>query len=404
MSWLRLPTLLALALALLLAGCGEEETPPGLAGVSTERPAAALRAQLTDLLVGHPYRTALAVDADLAQGRDSDRFEQAVDQLDDTSLALSQIIEGLYGAETGERFLSLWREHVGLLLDYAAAKREDEDRAAERAMAGLEGFRAETSALLAAVNPNLSRGEMARRLGTGVDEMLAAIRAAAVRSPEEFERTREAAGDMPGLAAVLAEAIARQFPAEFPGRVDTSASRLRGRLTNRLTAHAHLLAATAVTGVRAGEGAARTGAARAALDENLRALGGVLAEVYGAASGEQFVGVWSEGIDLVEDLAAARRAEDADAMAQARSALEDWRVELVELMVGATPGLADEPVASALETHLDALDAAIGAAAGEDDDLAPRVVAAAQPMAALARLLAGGIARQFPGEFAATSG
>lgn len=402
MSWLRLPTLVALALALLLAGCGVEGPPPGLAGVSTERPAAALRAQLTDLLVGHVYHTALAVDADLVQGRDSERFEQAADQLDETSRALSGVLGGAYGAETGERFLALWREHVGLLLDYTAAKREDEEEAAERAIAGLERFRAEASALLAAINPNLSRAGMARELGVHVDEELAAIRAAAVRSPEAFERTREAAGRMPELAAVLAGAIARQFPAQFPGPPDTSASRLRARLTARLAAHAHLLATTAVTVARAGDGSVAAGAARAALDENLLALRGVLADVYGAAAGEQFRAAWSDGVDLVEELAAARRANDAEATAQARSALEDWRVEFVELAVSATPGLAAEPVASALETHLDALDAAIGAATGDDDDLAPRMVAAAQPMTSLARLLAAGIARQFPREFAAT--
>ncbi|HEV2769178.1 MAG TPA: hypothetical protein VGV40_03250 [Solirubrobacteraceae bacterium] len=402
MSLLRLPTLVALALALVLAGCGGEGTPPGLTGVATERPAAALRAQVTELLVGHVYRTALAVDADLVQGRDSERFEQAADQLDETSRALSGILGRAYGAETGERFLALWREHVGLLLDYTTAKRENEHEAAERAIAGLEGFRAEASTLVAAINPNLSRAWMARELGTLVDEELAAIRAAAVRSPEAFERTREAAGRMPGLAAVLAEAIARQFPAQFPGRPDTSASRLRARLTARLSAHAHLLATTAVTGARAGDTSVAAGAARAAVDENLRALRGVLAGVYGAAAGEQFRVVWSDGVALVEDLATARRAKDAEGTAQARGALENWRVEFVELAVSATPGLEAEPVASALETHLDALDAAIGAAAGDDDDLAPRVVAAAQPMASLARLLAAGIARQFPGEFAAT--
>jgi len=405
MSLLRLPTLLALVLALLLAGCGEEgETPPGLAGVSTERPAAALRAQLTDLLVGHVYRTALAVDADLAKGRDSERFEQAADQLDETSLALSRVIGEAYGAATQRRFLALWRRHVGLILDYTAAKREGEDEAAERAIAGLESFRGEMAALMAAVNPNLSRAEMARELGTHVDTVLAAIRAAAVRSPEAFERTREAAGQMPALAGMLAETIARQFPTVFPGRPDASASRLRARLTARLTAHAHLLAATAVTAARAGTSSAQAGAARAALEENLRALRGVLADVYGAASGEQFLALWREGADLVEDLAAARRAEDRDATALARSALKDWRAEFVDLLVSATPGLAAEPVASALEAHVDGLDAAIGAATGDDDDLAPRVVAAARPMATLARLLAAGIARQFPGEFAARGG
>lgn len=404
MSSLRVPAVLALLLALLLAGCGEEQTPPGLSGVPTERPAAVLRAQLTELLVGHVYRTDLAVDADLAQGPDSDRFEQATDELDDNSVALSQVIEAAYGAETGRRFLALWREQIGLFLSYAAAKREDDDEAAEEAIAGLEGFRAKASAFLSDVNPNLPRAEVARELGTHADDVLAMIRAAAVRSPETFGRTREAAGHMPGLAALLAEAIAQQFPAEFPGEADGSAARLRARLTARLTDHAHLVAATAVTDARAGVSSVGAGAARAALEQNFLALRDLLADVYGAASGEQFLGVWRDGIDLVEDLAAARRAQDADATAQARSALQDWRVELVELLVGASPDLAAEPVASALETHIDALDAAIGAAAGDDDDLAPRVVGAAQPMADLARLLAAAIARQFPREFGATSG
>ncbi|HEV2753709.1 MAG TPA: hypothetical protein VGV36_07730 [Solirubrobacteraceae bacterium] len=404
MSSLRLPAVVTLVLALLLAGCGEEQTPRDLAGVPTERPAAVLRAQLTDVLVGHVYRTDLTVRADLAQGPDSERFKEATDELDANSVALSQVIQAAYGAETGRRFLSLWREQVGLFLSYAAAKREGDDEAAEEAIAGLESFRGKASAFLSDVNPNLPRAEVARDLGTHVDDVLAMIRAAAVRSPETFGRTREAAGHMPGLAAPLAEAIAQQFPAEFPGDADGSAARLRARMTARLTGHAHLLAATAVTDASAGVNSVGAGAARSELEENSLALRDMLADVYGAASGEQFLGVWRKGIDLVEDLAAARRTDDADATAQARSALDDWRVEFVELMVGASPGLAAEPVASTLETHLDALDAAIVAAAADDEDLAPRVVAAAQPMADLARLLAGAIARQFPGEFGATSG
>ncbi|GAA3510622.1 hypothetical protein [Georgenia daeguensis] len=120
--------------------------------------AAVLRAQLTAALQEHVYLAGISVFTAYTTegGTGSEAFQAAAATLDGNSVALSEAVGTLAGAEQGTAFLDLWREHIGYFVDYAEAAAGDDDAAATAALTELDGYRGEAGAFFA----EISAGEL----------------------------------------------------------------------------------------------------------------------------------------------------------------------------------------------------------------------------------------------------
>lgn len=195
--------------AILTAGIvkDKEDMFPGAA----DGMGATLRATLTAKLQEHVYLTGLAAGAVLADGD----AKTAVDTVHENTVELSNVVGTVYGDVAARRFLVLWRQHVGFLVDFARAVGGRDQGGVERATAGLEGSTTAVATFFNANNPNLAKGAVADHMKAHVDSMLAAIRAQAAGDPTQVAKLQAAARRMPAMAAFLAEGIAKQFKAEF---------------------------------------------------------------------------------------------------------------------------------------------------------------------------------------------
>jgi len=209
------------ATALVTAGCGggdddsesaSNATTPAMAEPAakptTSSPAADLRASLTAGLQEHVYLAGVAISEGVANGLDSKQFKASAATLDRNSVGLSDAIGSVYGDGAGKQFLAIWRDHIGMFVDYAGGN--------ESAKRDLDRYRAEFGAFLEAANPNLTKEAVATELKPHVASVIAVIDSAKAKDGKTYDLLREAAGHMPQTANVLAGAIVKQFPEKFP--------------------------------------------------------------------------------------------------------------------------------------------------------------------------------------------
>jgi hypothetical protein len=214
--------------------------------------AASLRATLTAGLQEHVYLAGIAVVEALTNGLDSPEFSLAADTLDRNSQAIAGAVDSVYNG-AGDPFLELWRSHIGFFVDYTVGIATGDDAMATQARTDLDEYRADFGAFLAGANPNLPADAVADALVPHTDTLFAAIDAVAgVTNDDPFQKLREAAAVMPGIAAVLSGGIATQFPEQFPGQADGPGADLRATLTAGLQEHVYLAGIAVVMGVRNG--------------------------------------------------------------------------------------------------------------------------------------------------------
>lgn len=105
--------------------------------------ASSLRATLTAGLQEHVYLAGIAVFTAYTTegGTDSEAFMAAAEVLDGNSIALSEGIGSLAGAENGTAFLELWREHIGFFVEYANALATGDTAASDQALMDLDAYR-----------------------------------------------------------------------------------------------------------------------------------------------------------------------------------------------------------------------------------------------------------------------
>ena len=149
----------------------------------TESAASGLRAGLTAGLQEHVYLAGIAVKTAYAAGLDSGEFEAAAATLDTNSVQLADAIGELAGEDKRDAFLSLWRDHIGFFVDYAAADAANDEEAQAAALDDLDGYTDGAGAFFEeisggelpadAVSENLV--EHIRTLGGAIDSLDAAI-------------------------------------------------------------------------------------------------------------------------------------------------------------------------------------------------------------------------------------
>jgi hypothetical protein len=193
-----------------------EEAAPAAPAVDT--PAATLTRDLTALLVDHEYLAGTAVYTAVQAGGDlkDPTFVAAAGALDNNSVALSKAIEGVYGKAGGDKFLSLWRAHIGFFVDYTLGKATKDDALVAKASKNLDGYRNDFGAFIdGATEGGLPKDAVAEALTPHVDSTKAAIDSVVAGDGKAFEKLRVAAGHLPGIATALSGAIVAQFPDKF---------------------------------------------------------------------------------------------------------------------------------------------------------------------------------------------
>ena len=371
----------------------------GKGGIDT--PASSLRSTLTAGLQEHVYLAGIAVENGVTHGLTSPEFKAAAGTLDKNSVALSQAIEGVYGADAGAQFLKVWRQHIGFFVDYTKGRATKDAALVAKANRDLDGYRAQFGAFLAKANPNLTADAVANDLKGHVATLEAAIDAVVAKKANAFDLLQAAAAHMPGTADVLSGAISKQYPKKFPGSSTSGASVLRANLTAGLQEHVYLAGIAVAEGVGHGLDSAQFKAAAGTLDKNSVALSQAIGSVYGNSAGKQFLKVWRQHIGFFVDYTKGRATKDAALVAKANRDLDGYRAQFGAFLAKANPNLTQDAVANDLKGHVATLEAAIDAVVAKKANAFDLLQAAAAHMPGTADVLAGAIQKQFPQKFPA---
>jgi hypothetical protein len=183
----------------------------GSSSAGSDSPASGLRAGLTALLQEHVYLAGITTGTALGGGD----MKPPAAELDKNSVALADAIGSVYGPAARDQFLALWRKHIGFFVDYTVAASKGDSAGKATAVKNLDQYRADFDAFLTGANPNLPKGAVAQDLIGHVNTLAAAVDAQAAKDPSQYAKLAEAASHMPATAAVLAGAIAKQFPDKF---------------------------------------------------------------------------------------------------------------------------------------------------------------------------------------------
>lgn len=389
----------AVAAALLAGACSSSKSGSTTtttvkydASLGVESPAAALRAELTDVLSGHVLLIGITADAQLA----GEPTGPATAVLDQSSAALAAVITRFYGPASGADVLALWKRHTAALVDFASVAAPSTDKATvDAAKAAITSISGELTTLLNTINVQLTPEVLTARLATYTAGVEGAITAQAKQDPGAATKLKTAADAMTAMAIDMTAAIIKQKPKEVPGKLDAISAVLRTALAAKLSEHTYL--AGIVTGTTLSGGDATS--ATAALDANSQELSEAIGGVYGDDAGLQFLKLWRHHISLFEDFTKAAGLGDTSGQATARSALDAYAGTFASFLAGADPDLSKPEVTQNLRGHIDSLLAAIEAQAAKDPGQVGKLRDAAMHMPGTALLLATGIAHQFPTKF-----
>lgn len=199
--------------------------------------------------------------------------------------------------------------------------------------------------------------------------------------------------DTHSAAAAVSGTDAKKSARTLP--TETAGAELRAALTALLQEHVYLAGIATGTALAGGDLAPPA----AALDDNSVALADAIASVYGDAAGEQFLALWRRHIEFFVDYTTASATGDEAAKAEAVAALDGYRADFGAFLASANPNLPKEAVAEELVPHVTTMFAAIDAQAAGDPSQYAKLREAASHMPMTAKVLAGGIAKQFPKQF-----
>ena len=195
----------ALALSTGISAAAPEMFP----GDVTSAPAET-RAVLTNLLQEHVYLAGIALEQAVEAGGDLEApaVQAAVATLDANSVALSEVVGSVAGAENGEAFLGLWREHIGFFVDYTLGVATGDQAAADQARADLDGYKQAAGAFFEEITAGeLPADALVESLNVHTDTVIATIDSLVAGEADVFDNLRTAAQHMPMAALALSTAI-----------------------------------------------------------------------------------------------------------------------------------------------------------------------------------------------------
>lgn len=390
------------ALAVLGAGCSGGGGGGGATTATTKpveydasdkvaSPAVELRSKVTSLLQEHVLLAGITAST-LVAGQDAGAASAVLDQ---NSVALADVITGLYGPPTGEQFLALWRRSSAATLDFVAGSVAGDQARIDKAKADTTAVHAELVALLNSVNPQLTPDALEEPLGSFATMLQTALTGYAKRDAAALPKLKEAADDTRSTAIALVAGIVKHKGEDVPGDVGAMSAVMRTSLTTKLQQHVYLAGIATGTALSGGQ----LDPAMKALDDNSLELSRALGAVYGDDVARKFLTLWRRHNQLIVDFAEAAVTGDPTWMINARSALDAPRAAVVDLLASANPNLSRDALGAELGSHVTTMLAAVEAQAAKDPGQVLKLREAALRMPGTALLLATGIARQFPDKF-----
>lgn len=357
---------------------------------ATATAAAALRAGLDLLFREHVNLTGFAVQTAVISGIGSANTTQALQALDDNTVALGKAIGSVYGPAAQTAFLKLWRAHIGFFVSYTKGLATGDRAMVGEAQSALAGYRRDFSAFLGSAT-GLPAAAISADLQGHVTTLEAAIKAIVTGAPDAAAKLQMAAMHMDGTADVLAKGIAAQK--KLAGDVDGPASALRAGLTGLLVQHVAQTGAVVQSAVATSLSSPRTAASVQALDANTVDLGKAIGSIYGAAAQTAFVKMWRAHIGFFVNYTKGLATGDASTVRTAQAQLAGYQADFSKFLATAT-GLPATAVADDLQGHISTLEAAIQAIVRKDPTAAAKISEAESHMAGTAAVLAKAIAAQ----------
>jgi hypothetical protein len=177
--------------------------------------------------------------------------------------------------------------------------------------------------------------------------------------------------------------------------VGSPGAELQTALSTLLQEHVYLAGIATGTALSGGD----LTPAAAALDANSVKLGDAVGSVYGKTAGDTFLALWRKHIGFFVDYTKAKATNDMAGMDRARADLDGYRADFGAFISSANPNLPKEAVADELKPHIQTLLAAIDAQAAKDPSQFDKLAMAADHMPMTGKILAAGIAKQFPKKF-----
>ncbi len=371
--------------------------PRSAGTTSVATPAAELRTGINALLSEHVILAAAATGAAL-EGR-SGEFQAAAGALDANSVDIAKAIGAVYGSDTEQAFLPLWRRHIGFAVDYTQGIIIQDKAEQDKAVADLVQYTQDFGAFWNAADPSLPKDVVADLVKTHVLTLKNVIDAQAAKDPvKSYAALRTAAHHMHMIADPLAGTMAKQFPAKFTGSTESSAADLRAMLNVALREHVYL--AAAATGAVLGGRNAEFQAAAGALDANSVDIAKAIGSVYGPEAENAFLPLWRRHIGFVVDYTQGVASKDRAKQDKAVADLVQYTQDFGALLNAANPNLPKKVVADLVKTHVLTLREVIDAQASRN--LVQTYTAlrnAAGHMAMIANPLSDAIVMQFPARY-----
>jgi hypothetical protein len=176
-------------------------------------PRTTLRVTLGRLLGEHLVLASEAMRTGLAMTPDAQAARQA---LDGNSADLEAAIGTYYGAQAGQMFGSIWREHINAYLEFIDAVATHDAAARAASLDRLHLYHDQIAAFLSSANPYLDAVAVAALIRQHVQALISQVESAEAGDHERTVATvRGAYLQTFEVADALAAAIAAQFPDRF---------------------------------------------------------------------------------------------------------------------------------------------------------------------------------------------
>ncbi len=143
-------------------------------------------------------------------------FEASADALDANSVALSEAVGSVYGPEAAEKFLEIWRSHIGFFVNYTVSAKKGDAAGMAKAVEDLGGYADAIADFLSGANENLPREAVKGLVLEHVGHLKSAVDAyGAGNFAGSYASQHDAHEQIGNIADALAGAIVKQKPEAF---------------------------------------------------------------------------------------------------------------------------------------------------------------------------------------------
>jgi hypothetical protein len=364
----------------------------------TNTAAAQLYAALDQLLTEHVDLTANVVQTAITSGPSSTQTKAALAALDQNTQGLGKAIGSVYGSAAQQKFLTLWRAHIGFFVNYTLGVADHKPAQVKTAKKDLAGYISQFSVFVSGAT-KLPKAAVAADLQGHVATLETAINAIVAKNPDAGQKIEMAAMHMGGTAEVLAKGIVSSK--DISGHVTGAGSSLRAGLTGLLVQHVAATAFVVQTAVAA-KGNLKdpeVKGAISALSDNTNQLGAAIGSVYGPAAQQKFLTLWRAHIGFFVDYTLGVATKNTAKTAMAKKDLAGYISQFSEFVASATH-LPKAAVAADLQGHVSTLETAINSIVAISPKASANLLAAEDHMAGTGAVLAQGIAASMPAKFA----